>query len=106
MKKILSILLLGALLLLCFAGCTTPTDPQGGTETDPESAPVTDETDPEDPNEDDPGDTAYKLTVCDYWGYLVNSLDEYYEAGEEVEVTLEFLSGPSVGIELNGEYIG
>ena len=106
MKKILSILLLGALLLLCFSGCATPTDPQGGTETDPESTPVTDETDPEDPNEDDPSDTAYKLTVCDYWGYLVNSLDEYYEAGEEVEVTLEFLSGPSVGIELNGEYIG
>ncbi len=51
MKKILSILLLGALLLLCFSGCTTPTDPQGGTETDPESTPVTDETDPEDPNE-------------------------------------------------------
>ena len=50
MKKILSILLLGALLLLCFSGCTTPTDPQGGTETDPESTPVTDETDPEDPN--------------------------------------------------------
>ena len=50
MKKILSILLLGALLLLCFSGCATPTDPQGGTETDPESTPVTDETDPQGTN--------------------------------------------------------
>ncbi|MBQ1963074.1 MAG: hypothetical protein II369_03040, partial [Clostridia bacterium] len=41
MKKILSILLLGALLLVCFAGCTTPTDPQGGKETDPVTDPVT-----------------------------------------------------------------
>ena len=58
------------------------------------------------PNNDNPADTKYKLTVIDYWGYLVKPLDEYYEAGEEVEVTLEFLSGPSVGIELNGEYMG
>jgi hypothetical protein len=58
------------------------------------------------PNDDDPADTKYKLTVIDYWGYLVKPLDEYYKAGEEVEVTLAFLSGPSVGIELNGEYIG
>lgn len=54
----------------------------------------------------DPDDTKYKLTVIDYWGYLVKPLNEYYEAGENVEVTLAFLSGPSVGIELNGEYIG
>ena len=58
------------------------------------------------PNDDDPANTKYKLTVIDYWGYLVKPLNEYYEAGEEVEVTLAFLSGPSVGIELNGEYIG
>ena len=58
------------------------------------------------PNDDDPADTKYKLTVIDYWGYLVKPLDEYCKAGEEVEVTLAFLSGPSVGIELNGEYIG
>ena len=58
------------------------------------------------PNDDNPADTKYKLTVIDYWGYLVKPLDESYEAGEEVEVTLKFLSGPSVGIELNGEYIG
>ena len=55
--------------------------------------------------DDDPTDTKYKLTVIDYWGYLVKPLDEYYKAGEKVEVTLAFLSGPSVGIELNGEYI-
>ena len=54
MKKILSILLLLSLLLLCFSGCTTPTDPQGGTETDPESTPVTDETDPQGGTETDP----------------------------------------------------
>ena len=56
--------------------------------------------------DDDPTDAKYKLTVIDYWGYLVKPLDEYYKAGEKVEVTLAFLSGPSVGIELNGEYIG
>ena len=58
------------------------------------------------PNDDDPADTKYKLTVIDYWGYLIKPLNEYYKAGEEVEATLAFLSGPSVGIELNGEYIG
>ena len=55
---------------------------------------------------DNPVDAEYKLTVIDYWGYLIKPLDEYYKAGEEVEVTLAFLSGPSVGIELNGKYIG
>ena len=63
------------------------------------------ENDQQTPN-DDPADTKYKLTVIDYWGYLVKPLDEYYKEGETVEVTLKFLSGPSVGIELNGEYIG
>ena len=57
-------------------------------------------------NSDSSDNAEYKLTVIDYWGYLIKSLDEYYKAGEEVEVTLAFLSGPSVGIELNGEYIG
>ena len=57
-------------------------------------------------NNDAPSNTKYKLTVIDYWGYLRKPLEEYYEAGEEVDVTLAFLSGPSVGIELNGEYIG
>ena len=61
---------------------------------------------PQTPNDDDPSDTKYKLTVIDYWGYLVKPLDEYYKAGEKVEVTLAFLSGPAVGIALNGEYIG
>ena len=53
-----------------------------------------------------PAGVKYKLTVIDYWGYLVKPLNEYYEAGEKVDVTLEFLSGPAVGIELNGEYMG
>ena len=57
-------------------------------------------------NNDAPSNTKYKLTVIDYWGYLVKPLEEYYEVGKEVDVTLAFLSGPSVGIELNGEYIG
>ena len=56
-------------------------------------------------SENAPADTEYKLTVIDYWGYLIEPLDEYYKAGEEVEVKLAFLSGPEVGIELNGEYI-
>lgn len=48
-KQTLALLLLLSLLLVCFAGCATPTDPQGGTETDPESTPDTGETDPENP---------------------------------------------------------
>lgn len=48
----------------------------------------------------------YKLTVIDYWGNLIKPLNEYYEVGEKVEVTLKFSAGPAVGIELNGEYIG
>ena len=52
------------------------------------------------------GNGEYKLTVIDDFGYLVKPLDKYYKAGEEVEVHLAFLSGPSVGININGEYIG
>ena len=52
------------------------------------------------------GNGEYKLTVIDDFGYLVKPLDQYYKAGEEVEVHLAFLSGPSVGININGEYIG
>lgn len=52
------------------------------------------------------GEGEYKLTVIDDFGYLVKPLDKYYKAGEEVEVHLAFLSGPSVGININGEYIG
>ena len=52
------------------------------------------------------GEGEYKLTVVDDFGYLVKSLDKYYKAGEEVEVHLAFLSGPRVGININGEYIG
>ena len=39
-KQTLALLLLGALLLLCFSGCATPTDPQGGKETDPVTDPA------------------------------------------------------------------
>ena len=39
-KQTLALLLLLSLLLVCFAGCTTPTDPQGGTETDPATDPA------------------------------------------------------------------
>ncbi len=58
------------------------------------------------PSNENPDKSEYKLTVFDYWGYLVQPLYEYYKAGEKVEVHLAFLSGPSVGIDLNGEYIG
>ena len=51
-------------------------------------------------------DDKYKLTVIDDFGYLVKPLENYYKAGEEVEVHLAFLSGPSVGLNINGEYIG
>lgn len=61
---------------------------------------------PNENNQQTQNDEKYKLTVIDYWGYLVKPLDEYYKAGEEVEVTLAFVSGYSVGIELNGENIG
>ena len=47
----------------------------------------------------------YKLTVVDDFGYLMKPLDEYYEVGEEVKVYVAFLSGPSVGIKINGELI-
>ena len=72
----------------------------------PEVTEPNNESDQQTPNVEEPVVTKYKLSVIDYWGYLVKPLGEYYEAGEEVEVTLAFLSGPSVGIELNGEYIG
>ena len=52
------------------------------------------------------GEDKYKLTVIDDFGYLVKPLDKYYKSGEDVEVHLAFLSGPSVGININGEYIG
>ena len=52
------------------------------------------------------GKGEYKLTVIDDFGYLVAPLDDYYKVGEEVEVHLAFLSGPRVGVNINGEYIG
>lgn len=85
MKKILVSMFL-LVFGLCLAGCVdTPNGP--GTQ---------------DPFLND----AHKLTVIDDFGYLVKPLDKYYKAGEEVEVHLAFLSGPSVGININGEYIG
>ena len=62
---------------------------------------------PNGPGSEDPYlNGKYKLTVIDDFGYLVEPLDNYYKAGEEVEVHLAFLSGPSVGININGDYIG
>lgn len=85
MKKILVSMFL-LVFGLCLVGCVdTPNGP--GTQ---------------DPFSND----AHKLTVIDDFGYLVKPLDKYYKAGEEVEVHLAFLSGPSVGININGEYIG
>ena len=44
----------------------------------------------------------YKLTLIDNFGLHNGTLEEYYEAGEEVRVYVKFLSGPLVGINLNG----
>lgn len=99
MKKILA-WVLALILIFSFSACNKTQLPN---EDNKQSQ---SEDNQQTPNDDDPSDTSYKLTVIDYWGYLVKPLDEYYAAGEEVEVTLAFLSGPSVGIEFNGEYIG
>ena len=98
MKKIM-LLILALILFLSLCACDAKLKDDGSQQPPNEENQQT-------PNGDDPENTRYKLTVVDYWGYLINPLDEYYKAGEEVEVTLAFLSGPSVGIELNGEYIG
>ena len=46
-----------------------------------------------------------KLTVVDNFNLLRKPLNSYYIPGEEVEVILQFLSGPRVGIVLNGNKI-
>ena len=83
-KQTLALLLLLSLLLVCFAGCTTPTDPQGGTETDPESAPVTDETDPEDPNEGE------KVELNEELNHLFAKLKEDSEKTEKISFSIEY----------------
>ena len=46
-----------------------------------------------------------ELTVVDNFNLLRKPLKSYYIPGEEVEVILQFLSGPRVGIVLNGNKI-
>ena len=46
-----------------------------------------------------------ELTVVDNFNLLRKPLNSYYIPGEEVEVILQFLSGPRVGIVLNGNKI-
>lgn len=46
-----------------------------------------------------------KLTVVDNFNLLRKPLEYYYLPGEEVEVILQFLSGPKVGVVLNGNEI-
>ncbi len=98
MKKTL-VLLLAFILVVSLCACNReqPAAPENQQSQNGDDRHTTDDT---------PAGGLYKLTVMDHWGYLVKPLDEYYEAGAEVEVTLAFLSGPAVGIELNGEYIG
>lgn len=48
----------------------------------------------------------YQLVVIDEFGYMVKPLENHYKAGEDVDVHLALLSGPAVGININGEYIG
>ena len=47
--------------------------------------------------------TTYKLTLVDTYNLHTGSLDECYEAGEEIKVFVKFLSGPMVGININNE---
>jgi len=47
----------------------------------------------------------YKVNVIDNFNLLRKPLKSYYIPGEEVEVILQFLSGPRVGIVLNGNKI-
>ena len=47
----------------------------------------------------------YKVNVIDNFNLLRKPLKSYYLPGEEVEVILQFLSGPRVGIVLNGNKI-
>lgn len=106
MKKALTLLLV---LVLIFSVCACnpaqlPDDDNRQDQTEGDQPSQTE--DDQQTTTDNLVDAMYKLTVVDHWGYLIKPLDEYYKAGEEVEVTLAFLSGPSVGIELNGEYIG
>ena len=106
MKKALTLLLV---LVLIFSVCACnpaqlPNDDNRQDQTEGDQPSQTE--DDQQTTTDNLVDAMYKLTVVDHWGYLIKPLDEYYKAGEEVEVTLAFLSGPSVGIELNGEYIG
>ncbi len=57
-------------------------------------------------NEQNNKDNKYKLTVVDNFNYLTESLEEYYEAGEEVEVCLKYLSElTKVGFILNDRLI-
>ncbi len=76
MKKFLTFLVLFISVLMCF-GC----------------------------NETETADNKFKLTVIDDFGYLYKPLNESYEAGEEVDVQIIFLSGGHGGINLNGEHI-
>ena len=106
MKKALTLLLV---LVLIFSVCACnpaqlPNDDNRQDQTEGDQPSQTE--DDQQTTTDNLVDAMYKLTVVDHWGYLIKPLDEYYKAGEEVEVTLAFLSGPSVGIELNGKYIG
>lgn len=45
------------------------------------------------------------LTVVDNFNLLRKPLESYYMPGEEVEVIIQFLSGPRVGVILNGNKI-
>lgn len=48
------------------------------------------------------GKRKYKLTLIDNFGLHNGTLEEYYYEGDEVKVYVKFLSGPLVGINLNG----
>ena len=105
MKKALTLLLV-LVLIFSVCACNPAQLPNDDNRQDQTEGDQPSQTEDQQTTTDNLVDAMYKLTVVDHWGYLIKPLDEYYKAGEEVEVTLAFLSGPSVGIELNGEYIG
>ena len=47
----------------------------------------------------------YKVNVIDNFDLLIVPLKEYYNAGETVQVITKFLSGPSVDVTVDGQFL-
>ena len=57
-------------------------------------------------NENNNSESAYKLTVQDPNGYIIEDLQEQYKAGEEVIVITEILPDGDLGAFLDGDFFG